>query len=304
MPFVLGPGATGDKLAVKQDAGTDVVCEINGDVRTISGSTDAYQTLSAGVLSTTATAKVGPAAGTDVLVDSISISNPGASTRVVTFYKTLNSTTYDATTQWGPAITLLTGEAAQWSYGYWTLYTAQGIAKSAPTTAGVVVSNGATSAVTGFAADTYLAGSALALPTGLIKATSNLYWMFDAVKTNAGVAAPTVIIRFGTAGAIGDTARVTFTFSAQTAVVDRAIFEVWATFNSVGGAGVLQGTARLHHQLAVTGFNTVQPAGLQTLLTTSAGFDTSVANSIAGLSINGGASAAWTVTTVHARANL
>jgi hypothetical protein len=111
-----------------------------------------------------------------------------------------------------------------------------------------------------------------------------------------------VIIRFGTAGAVGDTARVTFTFSVQTGVVDRAIFEVWATFNSVGASGVLAGVARLHHQLAVTGFNTVQVAGLQTLYVLSGAFDTTVANSIAGLSVNGGGSAAWTISLVHAEA--
>lgn len=305
MPLTLGPGATGDKLAAKQDAGTDITYEINGDLRTISGSTDAYGSLAQGALSTTATALIGPASGTDMIVDSISLYNTGASTRVVTLYKTKNSTTYDATTIWA-TLTLLVGERAGWNSTGWELYTAQGIVKTALVSSGAVVSASSLAAQTGFATDTYLAGSALALPTGLIRAGTQMWWSFDVVKTAAGVAAPTVIIRFGTAGAIGDTARVTFTFSAQTGVVDRGVIEVWANFRTIGSgtSGVIAATARLHHQLAVTGLNTVQPAGLQTLAVTSAGFDSTVANSFAGLSVNGGASAAWTTTVVQSLANM
>ncbi len=303
MALTLGPGATGDKLAAKQDVGTDVICEINGDLRTISGSTDAYGSLFQGALGVSAVALVGPATGTDMIIDNIKVSNPGASTRIVTFYKTKNSTTYDATTQWA-TVTLLTAESAEWNGLGWTIYNAQGIAKTAPVSGGLMVVNASVAAQAGFAADTYLAGSNLLLPTGLIRAGTSMYWVFDAVKTAAGVAAMQIYIRVGTAGAIGDTARVTFTFSIQTAVIDRAIFEIWANFRSVGSgtAAVIAGIARLHHQLAVTGFNTVQPAGLQTLAVTSGGFDSTPAGTYAGLSVFGGLADAVTVTVVQAQA--
>lgn len=303
MSLTLGPGATGDKLAAKQDVGTDVIYEINGDLRTISGATDAYGSLAQGALSASATALVGPSAGTDMIVDNMTLSNPGASTRIVTFYKTKNSTTYDATTQWA-SLTLLTGECAEWNSVGWTVYTAQGIAKSAPVSGGLMIVNASVAAQAGFAANTYLDGSRLLLPTGLVRAGTSMYWVFDAVKTAASTAAPSIIIRVGTAGAIGDTARVTFTFSVQTAVIDRAIFEIWANFRSVGSgtAAVVAGIARLHHQLAATGFNTVQPAGLQTLAVTSGGFDSTPAGTYAGLSVLGNTAAAWTVTVVQAQA--
>jgi hypothetical protein len=302
MALTLGPGVTGDKLAAKQDAGTDVVYEINGDLRTISGSTDAYGSLAQGALSSSATALLGPSAGTDMIVDNINVSNTGASTRIVTFYKTKNSTTYDATTQWR-VLTLLAGESAEWNGAGWVIYTAQGIAKTAPTSSGYAITNSSVAAQTGFATDTYLAGSALALPAGLIRATTGMYWVFDVVKTAAGTAAPTVIIRYGTAGAIGDTARVTFTFGAQTAAVDRGVIEVWANFRTVGSgtSAVLAGTAALKHQLATTGLNNTT-TGYQTLAVTSSGFDSTPAGSYAGLSVNGGASAAWTVTVVQSQA--
>jgi len=303
MPMALGPGVTGDKLAAKQDAGTDVIVEVNGDLRTISGATDAYGSLAQQALSVSAAALCGPSAGTDMLINSISVNNTGASTRVVQFYKTKNSTTYDATTEWGPTLTLLTGECAEWIGGVgWVIYNSLGVAKNAPQGGGMVVKNASTSAVTGFAADTYLAGSALALPTGLLRAGTTMYWAFDAVKTLAGTGAIAIIIRMGTGGAIGDTARVTHTFSIQTAVVDRAMFEVWANFNSVGSgtSAVIVSSAKLHHQLAVTGFNTVQPAGMQQLTTTSSGFDSTPANSYIGLSFNGNTSDAITVSCVQA----
>lgn len=308
MALTLGPGTTGDHFAAKQDVGTDVVCEINGDLRTISGSTDAYGSLSAGVLGTSATSLVAPASGTDVIIDSNSLSNPGASTRVVTFYKTKDSTTYDATTQWGPPITLLTGESAQWGGGVWTVYTSTGLVKAQPS--GMVIP--ATSfggPVTGFAADTYLLGSKILLPTTLLVAGQTMFrWNFGVSKTAACTGTPTVIIRYGTAGAIGDTAIVTFTFAAQTAAIDRGWFEVIARFRTVGSgtSAVLDAEALLSHQLATTGLNSTT-TGSQELAVTSGGFNSTPANSYIGLSVNGTsttAPAVWTITTVHAFAVL
>jgi len=304
MPMTLGPGATGDKLAGKQDAGTDVICEINGDLRTISGSTDAYGSLFQGALSTSATALIGPSAGTDMIVSNMTLNNTGSSIRKITFYKTKNSTTYDPTTEWMD-LTLLPGERASWNDG-WTIYTDQGIPKTAPTNSGFVITNASTADQVGFSSDTYLANSNLLLPTGLIRARTMCYWAFDMVKTAACTGTPTVIIRFGTGGAIGDTARVTFTFSAQTAAVDRATFEVWANFRSAGSgtSAVITGHAQLKHQLATTGFNSTT-TGMQTLTVTSSGFDSTVANSYIGLSVNGTsttAPAVWTNTVVQASA--
>ncbi len=128
--------ASGDHLAAAQDAGTDVAYEINGDLRTISGSTNAYGSLAQGTL-TSVTSLVSPSAGTDLIIDSMALSNPGASTRVVTFYKTKGSTTYNATTQWGPAITLLTGESAQWGDAGWTIYASTGLQKTNASTVAV-----------------------------------------------------------------------------------------------------------------------------------------------------------------------
>jgi len=149
----------------------------------------------------------------------------------------------------------------------------------------------------GFAADTYLTGSSIALgPVSPLKIGSRYRLRFDVTKTAAGVATPIIIVRFGVAGTVADAARLTFTFNAQTAVVDNGQFDLELLFRSVGAAGVLKGLGTLRHNLAVTGLGSVNPAGFQQLNVTSAGFDMTVANSIIGVSVNGGAAAAWTIT--------
>ena len=121
--------------------------------------------------------------------------------------------------------------------------------------------------------------------------------IFQASKTNAGTAAPAINVRFGTAGAIGDTARCTLTFSAQTAAVDTGSFEVWVTFRTIGASAVMQCVGQRLHGLSVTGFGNLVS---ETQSVTSGTFDSSVANSIIGVSVNGGASAAWTIPLVQA----
>lgn len=149
----------------------------------------------------------------------------------------------------------------------------------------------------GFAADTYLTGSAIAVPASSLQAKSVYRCRFNVVKTGAGVATPIINVRFGTNGSTADTSRGTLTFAAQTAVIDEGIFEIECVFRTVGSgsSAVLQCTGKLLHRLSITGFS-LDVTGVK--IATSGGFDSTVANSIIGISINGGASAAWTVSLV------
>jgi hypothetical protein len=64
-----------------------------------------------------------------------------------------------------------------------------------------------------------------------------------------------------------------------------------------GTAAVVQSRARLTHALSITGLSTsVTPI----TVATSGGFDSTVAASIIGVSLNGGTSAAFTITLVEA----
>ena len=151
----------------------------------------------------------------------------------------------------------------------------------------------------GFAADTYLTGSNITVPSGSLKAGSRYRLVFDVTKTAAGTATPTVIVRFGTGGSTADTALATLTFLAQTAAADDGRFTVEVTFRTVGSgtSAVIQAVGTLTHRLQITGLANLSSP---TVRATSAGFDSTVASSIIGVSVNGGASAAWTVQLVQA----
>jgi hypothetical protein len=158
------------------------------------------------------------------------------------------------------------------------------------------VQNVSTANQTGFAADTYMTGSGIAIPASLAKVGSIYRFRFDMVKTAAGVATPIIIVRFGTAGTTADAARLTFTFAAGTAAIDTGVWELSCHFRSIGVAGVLTGMAKLDHHLAATGLSTTGAAGTGVILVTSAAFDTTVAASIIGVSFNGGAAFSGTNT--------
>lgn len=158
--------------------------------------------------------------------------------------------------------------------------------------------NANTADVTANAADTYLTGGSLNI-SGRVQAASFFKWRFRLTKTAAGVAAPTFNIRTGTAGAVGDASRVLFTGAAQTAVVDTAMIEMDAILRSVGATAVLSAVIRMDHTSA-------DAAGLGTLrylLTTSASFDITPANTVIGVSCNPGAAGVWTFQNISIEAN-
>lgn len=151
----------------------------------------------------------------------------------------------------------------------------------------------------GFAADTYLAGSNIPSPAPVVGSTYYASW--DVVKTAAGIATPIITVRFGTAGTTADASVMTLTFAAGTAAIDTGLFEVWLTFRTVGSGttAIVQARTRVTHALAATGITSTGAAGSGVIIGTSAGFNSTTSGAILGLSLNGGTSAAWTVTNVQ-----
>jgi len=151
---------------------------------------------------------------------------------------------------------------------------------------------------TGFTAAVYLVGSGIANVTLPIVGT-RYHCLFDVSKTAAGVGVPVVTVRYGTNGSTADTARLTFTFALGTAVLDTGMFEVWVTFRTVGSgtSAVMTGVCRAVHDGNTTGI--LGLSEVVTLVQTSAGFDSTVANSIIGVTVTGGALAAWTISMVQ-----
>jgi hypothetical protein len=160
----------------------------------------------------------------------------------------------------------------------------------------VNLDNQSTTSQTGFAADTYLAGSFITFPSPPVVGT--LYKLeFDVTKTALGTATPIITIRTGTTGTTTDTARNTLTFGAGTAVVDTGIFEVWVIFRSVGTSTSAVTVAQGHVDcLPSTGLVSTNKG----VVSVSSGFDSTTASLGIGASYNGGASAAHTIQMVKA----
>lgn len=159
----------------------------------------------------------------------------------------------------------------------------------------------------GFASDTWLTDSDILIPSFGVQVRSMFQWKVSASKTAAGVATPSYAIRIGSARTTADTARVTLTGPAQTAVADIGTLTIIAVVRSVGAAGVIQATAWWDHRgtaanttTSGTGFANDSTGHVEA---TGAGFDNSaLGGQYISLSLNGGASAAWTVTQVWAEA--
>lgn len=161
------------------------------------------------------------------------------------------------------------------------------------------VVNAAIAPVTGYAGGAYMVGSGVAYAAGRLQVKTIYTCAFNIVKTAAGIVAPSIDLRIGPSATLTDTARVTLTFGAQTAVIDSGMMEVWATFIAVGAAtGQVQFLARLTHQLATTGLSVTATSSF--LVGTSATFDTTPAAFI-GLALNAGTSASWTTTVLQAQ---
>lgn len=157
--------------------------------------------------------------------------------------------------------------------------------------------NVSTSTQTGFATDTYVAGSNIAIPTGKIQVGSMYRVKIELIKTAAGVAAPVISLRVGVLGTTADTQRALLTLAAQTAVVDSGIIDVIAVARIAGAASVLKMAGGLGHNLAATGLSV---ANYSTDNYTSAAFDITGTGLIIGLSINAGTAASWTTHLVAA----
>lgn len=159
-----------------------------------------------------------------------------------------------------------------------------------------------------FAADTYVTNSDLLVPSFSVQAGTQIMWQISASKTGAGTAQPVYTVRIGAARTTADTSRLALTGPLQTAVADIGTLILMVTVRNVGAAGVLQGTAWWDHRgtaanttTSGTGFANDSTGHVEG---TSAGFDNSaLGGQYIGLSVNGGASASWTVTQVWANAS-
>lgn len=160
---------------------------------------------------------------------------------------------------------------------------------------GALSKNNSSASQAGFAADTYVTNSGLLVPSSGLQAGMVFQWLLAGSKTAAGVAAAAYVIRLGVAQSIADAAILTLNAAVQTAVVDNGALLIRAVLRNSGVAAILAAVAAWSKtQAGTAGFG-------GSIDGVSAGFDsTGKAGQYVGLSINGGAAAAWTLTSVEA----
>jgi hypothetical protein len=144
----------------------------------------------------------------------------------------------------------------------------------------------------GFAADTYVANSGLLIPSFGMQAGQMYRWSISFSKTAAGTAAPVVTFRIGSNQTTADTARSTCTGQAGTAAASGGILHAALFVRSVSATGILVGSFGFASGVLGPG------GGIDNV---GAAFDNSALGGLfVGLSLNAGASAAWTLSSVHA----
>lgn len=159
------------------------------------------------------------------------------------------------------------------------------------------IRNQNTSDVVANAADTYLTGSEIRIPSNRPLAIgARFHWRLGATKSAAGVAAWAFSLRFGTLGTTGDTARLVFTQTTfvQTGVADTGTWEIRAIVRGpISASCIVAGVMEFQHHLAATGFAN-SAGGSDAYQVTSSAFDITTAGMIVGLSCNPGAAGVFT----------
>lgn len=147
---------------------------------------------------------------------------------------------------------------------------------------------------------TYLSGSALKIPGGL-KVGTKFRWKFNIAKTGAGTATSTLDIAVGAAGTTADTARVSFTKPAGTAVADEGVVTIDCVVRAVSATvGKLVGEFVLVHNLAATGHAQIPVVVVNTI---SGNFDNTANDLYVGVCITTGAADVATVEFLEAEAS-
>lgn len=148
--------------------------------------------------------------------------------------------------------------------------------------------NNTTAQQTGLASDTYLVGSGILIPSCGMQVGQLYQWEIGLEKSAAGTAAAVYTVRTGSNQSTADTSRCALTQTvAQTATASACIVLVRAFVRTVSASGVLVGA------LGFASSGTSFGDGDRVVSST---FDnTAMAGLYVDLSVNGGASASYTI---------
>ena len=249
----------------------------------------------------TNTASITTAATTDV------VAAPAASTQRTTNFLSVRNT--DATVSQTITIqhtdgttvepifvgTIAAGESVVMDRtGVFTSYASSGVIKSSAQTGWLFNSSTANTAA-GFAADTYVAGSSILIPPQNFKTGTGYRCRISITKTAAGVAGLTATLRVGATASTSDSSYFALSLSVQTAATDTTLLTYEFMTRSTGASAALVAHLSSISQ-PTTGFSSL----LKGANGTNTGDITAWPGKYIGVSLNGGASAAFTVNMVQA----
>lgn len=144
----------------------------------------------------------------------------------------------------------------------------------------------------GFAAETYIEGSAIAVPAAALQPGTRYRLVLSVSKTAAGTVPPVMRLRLGSTGTLDDPAVATVTFAAQTAASDEGRISLEVTFLDAGDNARVQLLGSLTHLMNSSGLATgTGPARRAT----SGPFNSDIPGAVLGVSLNAGTAAAWTI---------
>jgi hypothetical protein len=138
--------------------------------------------------------------------------------------------------------------------------------------------------------DTYITNSGILIPAEGMTAGDTFRWYLGVTKTAAGIAAAVWTFRIGTARTTADTSRLAITSTAQVATASGTLIIVTLQVRAVGSGTTGSVVGQINTGAASFG---IGGNGV------SAGFaNNALAANYVGLSVNTGASGAWTVNSV------
>lgn len=222
-----------------------------------------------------------PAGGSTRNVKTVNIRNKHASSSMdVTVRHTITATAAEL-----HKATLLAGEALLYveGVGFYEL------AASTPVLGGVGTPATASQSLTA-ASPNVVTGTLVSLPTSNLKVGSRFRFNMGLVKTAAGTATWTAVVKYGTAGTTADAAIATFTSGTNTAAIDQAAVEIEVVVATLGASATATCIAMYVNRLTdVTGLG-----NLPLVPGSTAAFDSTATTPFLHVDVTPGASAVMT----------
>lgn len=267
--------ATTDKLQLTTSAAVNTDVHVSYVDHTLSGdNVEGNRQNTAITTATTTDILASPSSGVIRRVKLMTIRNKGTATQVVTVIFDANGTDYEAYKE-----TLIGGEMLQYIEGLGFLKKPRAAFRAISEVLAADQVHNPDGAL-----HTIMLGSVIKIPNdNPCRIGTSFRWTFDVVKTAASTASWVLSVRLGVSGTEADTARLTFTPAAGSAVIDTGFGIVQVVVRGpISSSCVIQGVLFFEHHNATSGLT---GANHQVIAAASAAFDITLRDLVVSLSM-------------------